>query len=603
MKTVDFRGYKYVSQKAGYVLEKRAYIDKGPTGVGITTWLVSDLNTENTIVVAPTLELFDNLLKNRFDKIDKRTLKAYNCLSGNGDQELAEHIGKCNLIHKPWKIITTGDSLRKLEHLFDRCRIVLDESDEFISNASESDIEKKDRNKESLLRLEAYADRVTFLSSTPVTVSLLPEWIQKLDQIEYIWKEDRISPRFVAGKPTIQLYNTIVEPMNQGKWISFNDGKDYEPVNKLIVFINDVQDIVNFVQKYALPREEVQVFCGNSVSNDIRLRKAGVERLQDPNDLPKYTFVTRAGWRGISLYDDKALTVVLSKCTNGKAENYGNIRLEPIVNLYSDLEQILGRNRSYNNIHKEHPVIFYSKSSISTDFDKIDELFEEQRRLVENTLDASSILIEENIRNYRAKDPEMTGRYTCKDVISGAWLFDECSFQVAKNSLKEKIISITRGIRMVSEDADKEITVQERDVRYKILKDKVTMGCRLTDEEKACPEYQGILEWRQKHADKLYPEYYSQLLLGLGRKAQRELTKKGYEKEKLVLELHERFKEGEWYLASEVKQTIQEIFDNLQIRGKAKATTLAEFAEVNKRVRQSKDVDKGFYIRVLSWKE
>ena len=43
-KVVNFSGLRYVSEKPHYKLEKKAYIDKGPCGVGITTWCCSKAN-------------------------------------------------------------------------------------------------------------------------------------------------------------------------------------------------------------------------------------------------------------------------------------------------------------------------------------------------------------------------------------------------------------------------------------------------------------------------------------------------------------------------------------------------------------------------------
>ena len=117
VKVVSFPGFRHVSEKPGYQLEKCSYIQKGPCGVGITSWCCSNLNSENTIIVAPSVSLYESLIQDSGRLVGKLTIDSSTLIPFNSQdseeftvEELLRKASEVTKQGKHWKIITTGDS-------------------------------------------------------------------------------------------------------------------------------------------------------------------------------------------------------------------------------------------------------------------------------------------------------------------------------------------------------------------------------------------------------------------------------------------------------------------------------------------------------------
>lgn len=573
VKVVSFPGFRHVSEKPGYQLEKCSYIQKGPCGVGITSWCCSNLNSENTIIVAPSVSLYESLIQDSGRLVGKLTIDSSTLIPFNSQdseeftvEELLRKASEVTKQGKHWKIITTGDSLYKLADnlLLSADRVVIDESDDFLANTSIIDTERKDRNRLGLQLLSEHPEKVTFLSSTPIRRTSLPKWIQDLTQIDYHWNNTiQVEPKFIVGNPMTQLWNSIVKPLSENRWIAFNSGK---PVTKVIIYLNNFRDLIKFIDKHSLNQDEVRVVAGKGDSNDKVLRRYKLKRLEDYSKLPKFTFVTRAGWRGISLYDTEALTVVVSKFITGYtgSNTNGSYNLSSIVNLYSDLEQVIGRNRCQSNPHITHPVVLVCKAMNGKEvLSNFTQLIEKNRAWTENELGYEG-RTEESWQMLREKAFYL-GTFTFKDT-DGKYKFDESSYTLLVDNLRDKLGSISYEV--FGEDSGEKLSdllVTTKDVRYRYIIECVKLGKPLGQLEKDSPEFQDVITWKQEYPDREFPESLSDLRVKLGSKVKRSCAKsqEAIFKDKVRVEAQKVFKLGEWYTAKELTEKLQRIYDKL----------------------------------------
>ena len=107
------------------------YINKSVCGCGMTS--VALENNINTILLVPNIELATNKAKQYPNERTKNKL-----LPVRGDttaEEIVKYITNVPVI----KIVCVYDSLHKVDYLLDRCRLIIDESQELLHLSSNRD--------------------------------------------------------------------------------------------------------------------------------------------------------------------------------------------------------------------------------------------------------------------------------------------------------------------------------------------------------------------------------------------------------------------------------------------------------------------------------
>ena len=609
-KVVNFSGLRYVSEKPHYKLEKKAYIDKGPCGVGITTWCCSKANPEKVILIAPFTSTADSLLQDAKASqgkpwcVDKDSLIVFNS-EESGSYSVDKVKEKASLLvfrKKPWKIITTGDSFYKLAEgenslVSQADRIVVDETDDFLLNTvmdDEKALVRCDRNKASLEVLRQYQDKVSFVSSTQIDYQGLPEWIQKLTQVRYEFDEILVRPDFRLTPPRKTLYDKFVKPLSEGHPL-FVYGDLSHPVKKIIVFMYSLQKILEFIKVRGLVKEDVRLIVGKGEENDRLLKRAGLKRLEDFRKLPKFTFVTRAGWRSISLEDPEALTVIVAeRLAKGSSRISIDTKLSSIVHLYRDVTQIMGRNRVSPFL--KIPVLC-SNSNGDLSEEEIDVMLKEiEDDIVNLTVDCKGILSERNMEANR-ESRKFIGLFTGRDS-EGNWQLSEDSVKLFKTNLIGKLKSSGRRVYQIA--STNEDWVQEPDeVRYSLLVQCLKQGMPFTDEMKASPLYEVVKQGWQRFGNDI-PDTVSQLKARL-EISDKKLTKDGYHREAILTELKKEFELNRWYKIPEIKSKLQKVYNSIAgCNLKATGSQLSLYGEVTGKVSRSTRLRE---IRIKSWKE
>lgn len=598
MKKVDFLSCRYVSEKFNYILEKKAYIDKGPTGAGITTWCCSKANPDNTILVAPNISLVESLKQDNSGLVDQDALIVFNSEEDLSISRVLSEVVKVEKFgKKAWKLITTGDSLQKLESsgILDKAgRIVLDESDQFLLNTQITNLDRKDRNRSSLEVLEKYQDIVTFVSSTPIDSSVLPEWIQKLQQIQYVWNEEIVQPIFKISRPWHRLQVDFLVPLSKGRPVGLAINHKLTPVTKVIVYANDLKKILDSIKSTSFPKEHVRILCGKDSDNDKRLKEAGLKRLEDFHKLPRVTFVTRAGWRGVSLYDPDAISVVVSTVKPFKKDQIDfSEQLNSIVDLYSDLEQVLGRNRCNTNRFRLTPIVLCSTLTKDVTSQDIDDLVDRKVKQIQNLVDYEDCL-EETWKQFRDLSPEDWGRFTYKNS-EGRYILDKVAVEIFKADLKSKVVSCCRRIKEVTKIEDYTI-FETCDIIYKTILE----SRDIPEEFKDTEEYE-LVQRAEKLGITHFPETIAQLRIMLGSK-EKEMSRSGHFRDVVLTELKKLLNPDTRYSLAEIKDTLQKVYDGISgCKRKATGTQINEYADVSKQV-ATVDGKKVFLVKIKSWK-
>ena len=346
---------EYVSQNADFKTLPYGYIDKTVCGCGATSVAIE--NDEDAVIAVPNIAL----VTNKAEQYPNERCK-WNVLGVWGDTEqdaVWAYTARCGKCHQPIKIMVTYDSIWRVEHLLGRCRLIIDESDQILHKSKLKAQSKKDKDMDVytyLMRVaERHKDTVTFISATPIPLDYMPEWVSTLQQIKFEFSSTvTIKPMTMQRTHPIQaLQQEIIRPLEKDGAVTIGD----RTIEKVIVFINSVQNINKTVQECLLNPEDVAILCADSAQNDYKIK--GYNRLQDPARLPKYTFVTSSGFQGIDLYDDKAISIVVGST---KAEHQ-------MVDLLTDLKQATSRQRLKGNPNYDRFIFIYNQ----THFEKSEE--------------------------------------------------------------------------------------------------------------------------------------------------------------------------------------------------------------------------------------
>lgn len=335
---------EYASEKLTEI--PLGYVNKTVCGVGMTC--VALENKIPTIIVVPTIYLIVNKTEQYKNKKCPRCDHEVFGLWGDvSDKKLYKYLAETKLI----KIMCTYDSLPRVAHLLDQCRLVIDESNELLS---------KTKLKGNVIYTvfeiaEKHKDRVSFVSATPTPIKYMPEWVQELDQVNITWGKTRAVNPILCNRP--YPYKSFKEefayPLNKNRVGKVGDRE----FKKAIVFINSVNDIVRIIKDCEISYDDCHIICGNSTKNDLKISK--IDRLEDFDKLRMFTFITNSGFCGIDLSDPEALTFVISNLEKDYT----------MLDIMTDIKQACSRQRDKSNVHYGTYVYIYNQTS----FDKTEE--------------------------------------------------------------------------------------------------------------------------------------------------------------------------------------------------------------------------------------
>ena len=268
------------------------------------------------------------------------------------------------------------------------------------------------------------------------------------------------------------------------------------------------------------------------------------------------------------------------------------------------LPQIVGRQRNRNNPFKNNIVIFYRtirKTEIE-DRETFDKTQEERRNATKELLDGFSLLTEKQKVQYiqKLKNDIKTSKYE-RDFVSiskktGKPVYNsfidianERSWEISQKDYQDKI-SVTKSLESLASNISEYQSDLEKEVQdfldnkfYStgLFHEKMRMYCEFMDLHQGNKEISDIIYYKIKNSD--FRKYYN--FYGTSGCSAKKYVKKLLEEgminiskdDELSSVVHKKFQVGERYTLKEIKLVLQDIYRDLGITSKPKATDLDKY--------------------------
>ena len=384
---------------SNYVRYGRVIVNKNTTGCGFTSYAL--WNRTNTIIVSPRLRL----IQNKMDQVDDMRSKGFihprqeffyfdRELDPATDrprktidqlrQEFADYGQKCAIDNLPMKIFVTYVSFCNLCDMMEGAfgidiglsfQIVVDESHCLIKDVKLAEYNNKNTLSKLTQRLFHYPN-LLFISATPIITYLerMDEFIindvdyyelrwQNVEQIK-LWNQGCKSPLDAFDK-LFREYASQRDYYGRNYFdrVDYGNGQSFFSY-EAVIFLNSVKDINRIIRKYVDNRKEINVsditvICADTSENlaDLNYKLAGkvkiaksIPKERDPKTI--WTFVTRTAFEGVDMYSSNASSYVIA-----------NYRVPSLsLDIASDIPQIIGRQRCLYNPFRCVLHIFYTQN-------------------------------------------------------------------------------------------------------------------------------------------------------------------------------------------------------------------------------------------------
>lgn len=366
------KGTRFLSEVRGFVIPD-GILDKELTGCGATTLALTD--NVPTILASPRKALVLNKAK-QFPP-----LKSFSVVSGVYKNDVREYIDSCRKEGVVPKIITTYDSLTKVTNCLSEeerqeFRLLVDEFHNILNDSTF----KATTEMEVLEECQKYL-HVTYLSATPMLEKYIDaiEQFQNLDYYQLRWDKEDILEFKLIDHPTSNPLGVICEVVKSYKkdgFVDFDGTKSYEAV----IFLNSVKNIVNVINTCNLTPEECNIVISNNKDNKALLDAFGIDKTYNYTigEIPlkgeqnkMFTFCTSTAYQGCDFHSNSAMTFIVSDAAMPNT----------VVDIFTELPQIIGRQRDDANPFRNKAVFYYKTSAfhaneevIKSDLQKLDTM-------------------------------------------------------------------------------------------------------------------------------------------------------------------------------------------------------------------------------------
>lgn len=544
------------------------YVDKTVPGCGLTT--VALENQLDTIIAVPNVELIDNKLTQY--PSGRCSYSLLGVKSGVSNEEIRSYVamvlGRCH----PIKIMVTFDSLARISWILKKyksCRLIIDESQELLRYSR-----LKAKSKSSAYSFEAVSSvfniaqtfiaRLSFVSATPIKLKYLPDWVSNLEQVKMKWANTiAISPvSMERSYPKRALIHEILNPIEKNGSVIIGG----LTLSKAIIFVKSLSTIKYIVDNSLVPKEDIRVIMGNNKENNRYM--SGFKRLDDYANLPKYTFVTGTGFKGIDLYDDSAVNIVVSEIKKDFT----------MIDLSTDLKQAISRQRKKSNPHYGKFLFIYNQSSFTLSeielLAKTDEVKDKVSRGVEFHFSTKvgkedKLIFDDFIGN----DKDFI-EYTLYDESAGLFRFNDNLYNSDVEFILETRRLYEKGVNIIAElqgnwDIQEETIIEAPS--YEHIQEYYRANGNFGEYEvhtefvetiTTCEKYFGKTFSNHTYAKKKIIEYQS------------------FMTPQLVLKVQDQFETNEKYTSTVIKETLQRAYDNNGVGKIAKTTDIKLFMNV-----------------------
>lgn len=551
---------KFDAEYASEVLKEipYGYIDKTICGCGLTT--VALENNYNTIIAVPSVELIRNKVSQYpNERCNNIILGVY---SGITIEDINEYVKNNNIL----KIMVTYDSIWKVEHLLDKCRLIIDESNKLLSSSalkvsSKSNSKSVDVVSRVFSIAEKYRNTVSFVSATPTPLEYLPEWVSTISQVKIEWTNTIKAKPILMERtyPYKSISQEVLIPLKNKGFIEIGGAV----ISKVIVFLNSVENIIRVIKESQLNKDDVAIIASNSIENDVKIK--GYDRLTNPKKLPKFTFVTSTGFEGIDLEDKEAISIVVSNTSKSYQ----------MIDMLTDLKQAISRQRDKSNPNYNKFIYIYNQSIFSKTKEELITDIDERYKSIEEAIYLWEIAKKDNKRSgfkYTEKNVDFIS-YTNYIEDTETYILNENMFKADKYFILNVKEQYREGFDLKGSYENCNIIEAPEfieSVGYKELVQIFKSSGSLKGYEYK-EEYCNLILDCMKLYNKVWEDYtYAKQMV------------KDYTNEygRLIVAIRSKFKSGDVYKAKYVKQILSEIYKEYNISRKAKSTDLQEFMTI-----------------------
>lgn len=571
---------EFISQDSRFKNIPCGYIDKQVTGCGLTS--VALENEEDTILLVPKRALVDNKVKQYPNKRFKNRI--FGVCGGIFKDDVDVYINSLKS-GDPIKIICTYDSVYKVEHLIDRCRFIIDESDQVLKLSKLKTVDKEGGDIDAInymMRLaHIYKDKVSFISATPPPIEYMPSWVSELDQIQFKFTNIvKVYPILLKRtNPYKSLGDELLKPLKDEGSVTLGD----RTFSKVIIFINSVDNILKVIRDNDLPKEEVGILCSDSTRNALKIK--GYNKVEDI--LTKYTFITSVGFEGIDLYDKEAMNVVVSNTS----------KAYQIVDIYSSLKQATSRQRIKSNPNYNRYVFIYNQNLLEEDEEAIKDAFFELEKIIKDNCTLLNDLKDSPLYDSTLKQFNRVSDFRQFTLfVDGVWEINEVAFKAMEYEIFEMRKQFLAGFNMVGSFEHKPIIVEAPKVKreknpYSYLsilekyKQSLEEEIKWSDDEIECDSYKLIDSYYKLYGKLTNNSAYAKQMVG---NIQNDYNQ-------LVIEVNRAIKCAR-YKWSDLKKTLSNVYKKQGLTKSIKITDLDELG-----IQYSQSKSKGLkYVTITS---
>lgn len=569
------------------------------------------------------LTKFPKYRGNRFDWLDKpdpekikKEEEEKKSFFDSLTYKISTYIKACRLNNKRVKILVTYDSFRIVKDIIkhqdnlDDFRVVVDE---FQSIFTDSKF-KSDTEMQFVDNLQGI-QRVCYVSATPMIDKYLEmlEEFKDLPYYELDWEaldpgrvnKPKIITRNLKGvltevTPIIQTYLNGEFDYRYVKDETCKKGVRKVESKEAVFYVNSVNNITSIIKKSKLTPEQVNILVANTQDNVNRIRKTlgrkfdiGTVPLRDePRKM--FTFCTRTVYLGADFYSDNAKSYVVSDADIDTLA----------VDISLDLPQILGRQRLKENPWRNEAMLFYKTLSPGKEVtpetfaDKLKKKIKKSENLLsvfnkgnsEEQKDLSfNYQIVAKYMNYKndfvaVNRKKVGGEIVLTPVFNNLVMVSEMrAYEVQQVDYANRF-TVFNELGNVSAIEDKE-GIEE------FFKGYEAQESRLYKLKYLCEycERVGNTSILNQIQEKRFDEYINVLGLDVCKavwykpaELDRRLSVLSFDTDLLDSKILSEFKVGESYVNTQIKTRLNEIYDEVGYKIKAKATDLNNYFDTKK---------------------
>lgn len=571
------KGVKYLSDVINE-LPKNCIFDKGATGAGGTTIALTESN--NTVICVPFTELISNKVNQVISNVDKLyPYQVFGLYGGIKVSDLKEYL-ESDQEYK--KIIVTYDSLPKLMEYINpkEYNLLVDEFHILTQHYL-----FRDKAVKGVLKNFNKFKTYTFMTATTVKDEYSLVELRDLKVVNAEWE----APTIVEFIPTKckSIKGTITRIIRE----QLNGNGNIKDAN-LHIFCNSVDFIKDMIKQCKLNDENCRVIYGKNNKT-----KVGIKNGTTSDPVKLINFYTSTVFEGADIYDENAVTMVVSDVT----------KEHTLLDISTQITQIAGRVRNSKYADKVYHF-FNTNKFLDNNFVTSEQFKEKVIGDMENEkLDLDYInksinrdklaegmdylVYEEDLDKYEVDENRINWEVRNFEILRGVYktkinvLSEYRSADMVANlglNLEDDYIKIplnTDDDVTIAECIKKLDGLNEDDIMYQL----------------ALAEIGEIFDWLPEAIVTIGVDKIEELNYHKGnimKVTERALVKESSEELSYkiikILNSYKNLRNGEFISSADAKLLLQKVYDELGLNMKAKATDLNNYYVIEQ---SSKRVD------------